>query len=108
GQQFQQVEGEIVVTNVTNEIVSSNLNVNLPVDGSDAMELDIVHCQPESQMLMFEFESVSESIDEQQRTEYKQVLYRSNYQSRPRGPMSDVDVCFGGKISVSRLRTDLR
>jgi 5'-nucleotidase len=84
------------------------LNVNLPVDGSDAMELDIVHCQPESQMLMFEFESVSESIDEQQRTEYKQVLYRSNYQSRPRGPMSDVDVCFGGKISVSRLRTDLR
>ncbi|MDI1322428.1 MAG: hypothetical protein PSV36_06735, partial [Algoriphagus sp.] len=31
GQQFQQVEGEIVVTNVTNEIVSSGLSMNMPV-----------------------------------------------------------------------------
>lgn len=31
GQQFQQIEGEIVVTNVTNEIVTSGLNVNMPL-----------------------------------------------------------------------------
>ncbi len=31
GQQFQQIEGEIVVTNVTNEIISSGLNLEMPV-----------------------------------------------------------------------------
>jgi outer membrane protein len=40
GQQFQQVEGEIVVTNVTNEIVSGNLNVNMPVFNSGRRILD--------------------------------------------------------------------
>ncbi len=34
GQQFQQIEGEIVVTNVTNEIVSSNVNLNMPIFNS--------------------------------------------------------------------------
>ena len=34
GQQFQQVEGEIVVTNVTNEIISGGLSVNVPVFNS--------------------------------------------------------------------------
>lgn len=40
GQQFQQVEGEIVVTNVTNDIVSGNLNVNLPIFNSGRRILD--------------------------------------------------------------------
>ncbi|MDX5337488.1 MAG: TolC family protein [Cyclobacteriaceae bacterium] len=40
GQQFQQVEGEIVVTNVTNDIVSGNLNVNMPVFNSGRRILD--------------------------------------------------------------------
>jgi outer membrane protein len=40
GQQFQQVEGEIVVTNVTNEILSGNLNVNMPVFNSGRRILD--------------------------------------------------------------------
>ncbi|WP_297335253.1 TolC family protein [Algoriphagus sp.] len=34
GQQFQQVEGEIVVTNVTNEIISGGLSMNVPVFNS--------------------------------------------------------------------------
>lgn len=34
GQQFQQVEGEIVVTNVTNDIVSGGLNLNMPIFNS--------------------------------------------------------------------------
>lgn len=40
GQQFQQIEGEIVVTNVTNDIVSGNLNVNMPVFNSGRRVLD--------------------------------------------------------------------
>ncbi|OOG68567.1 TolC family protein [Algoriphagus sp. A40] len=40
GQQFQQVEGEIVVTNVTNDIVSGNLNVNMPIFNSGRRILD--------------------------------------------------------------------
>jgi outer membrane protein TolC len=40
GQQFQQIEGEIVVTNVTNEIVSSGLNVNMPIFNSGRRILD--------------------------------------------------------------------
>lgn len=40
GQQFQQVEGEIVVTNVTNDIVSGNLSMNLPLFNSGRRILD--------------------------------------------------------------------
>lgn len=40
GQQFQQVEGEIVVTNVTNEIVSSGFSMNMPIFNSGRRILD--------------------------------------------------------------------
>lgn len=40
GQQFQQIEGEIVVTNVTNDIVSSSFGMNLPVFNSGRRILD--------------------------------------------------------------------
>lgn len=40
GQQFQQVEGEIVVTNVTNDIVGGNLSVNMPLFNSGRRVLD--------------------------------------------------------------------
>ncbi len=80
-------------------------NVNLPMEPSEAIDLELVHCDPETQMLPFEFESMRESADSQQRAEYDQVLYRSNYQSRPRGPQSDVDHCFAGRVTVSRLHT---
>ena len=40
GQQFQQIEGEIVVSNLTNDIVSSNLNLNMPVFNSGRRILD--------------------------------------------------------------------
>lgn len=40
GQQFQQIEGEIVVTNVTNEIVSGNLTMDVPVFNSGRRILD--------------------------------------------------------------------
>ncbi|MDF2158122.1 TolC family protein [Algoriphagus sp. CAU 1675] len=40
GQQFQQIEGEIVVTNVTNEIVSGGLSLNMPVFNAGKRILD--------------------------------------------------------------------
>lgn len=40
GQQFQQIEGEIVVTNVTNEVVSAGLNMNMPIFNSGRRILD--------------------------------------------------------------------
>lgn len=45
GQQFQQVEGEIVVTNVTNQILSGNLNVNMPLFNSGRRVLDTQSAQ---------------------------------------------------------------
>lgn len=39
-QQIQQVEGEIVVTNMNNEIVFSGLSMNLPVFNSERRILD--------------------------------------------------------------------
>jgi outer membrane protein len=40
GQQFQQIEGEIVVTNVTNDIVGGNLSMNIPLFNSGRRILD--------------------------------------------------------------------
>jgi outer membrane protein TolC len=40
GQQFQQIEGEIVVTNVTNEIVSSGFTMSMPLFNSGRRILD--------------------------------------------------------------------
>ncbi|MEB2780887.1 TolC family protein [Algoriphagus sp. C2-6-M1] len=40
GQQFQQIEGEIVVTNVRNEVVNAGLNVNMPIFNSGRRILD--------------------------------------------------------------------
>ncbi|MEP0712074.1 TolC family protein [Algoriphagus sp.] len=40
GQQFQQIEGEIVVTNVTNEVVNAGLNMSMPIFNSGRRILD--------------------------------------------------------------------
>jgi len=40
GQQFQQIEGEIVVTNVTNEVVNAGLSMNIPIFNSGRRILD--------------------------------------------------------------------
>ncbi len=40
GQQFQQIEGEIVVTNVTNEIIAGGLDLNMPVFNAGRRILD--------------------------------------------------------------------
>lgn len=40
GQQFQQIEGEIVVTNVTNEVVNAGLSMSMPIFNSGRRILD--------------------------------------------------------------------
>ena len=32
------------------------------------------------------------------------LVYSGDYQTRPRVPSGDVDVCFGGRIAVSKVR----
>lgn len=54
--------------------------------------LELVDCHPEPMPLQFELQLGDEGI-----------LYRSNYQTRPRSDGTDVAICFGGKITCSKL-----
>jgi 5'-nucleotidase len=54
--------------------------------------LELVDCHPEPMPLQFELQHGDEGI-----------LYRSNYQTRPRSDGTDVAICFGGKITCSKL-----
>jgi len=98
-------------------------NVNLPVVDPIQTELPVVHVEPESQMLGYEFESIDDSPQSvgsapawqegatalDQTTRCCQIIkYCSNYQMRPRSDSFDVAECFSGKITVSRLKTALR
>jgi 5'-nucleotidase len=67
-------------------------NVNLPdaVDVSDSP--DIVFCPLDPGHLPVAFEETPDGL-----------IYRGRYQDRPRTAGSDVDVCFSGKIAVSRV-----
>jgi len=70
-------------------------NINLPHPSSpqpDALPA-IVRCQIDPSPLPLAF---ADGADGWQ--------YRGRYQDRPRQPGSDVDVCFGGQIAVSRGR----
>lgn len=94
-------------------------NVNLPVLMPEQQELSfpITECQPEKQPLAFDFhlhpqeEVDGLSANDVMRTrettagiETSRVIYKSNYQLRPRQKGSDVDLCFEGHATCSRLR----
>jgi 5'-nucleotidase len=93
-------------------------NINLPALPPERLEMDfqVRFCDPEPQSLDFSFEEVpavespgQESAlpaiehGQSDRLVPKWVLYKSNYQQRPRGGGSDVDVCFQGDASVTLL-----
>ena len=91
-------------------------NVNLPalpIQSVD-MEFPISTCVPETQPLSFSLEETDgngpnsgeiwNNIDP---ASLRTVLYKSNYQSRPRMAGSDVDLCFGGHATVSWLQPTL-
>ncbi|MDI1313537.1 5'/3'-nucleotidase SurE [Prosthecobacter sp.] len=69
-------------------------NINLPhlPAGHNTLPPRI-HCQPARSPLQVSY-----------RKEAEGYAYSASYASRPRDPGSDVETCFGGKVSVSLLR----
>jgi 5'-nucleotidase len=67
-------------------------NVNFPDEPGDAVP-KLQECPIDPHPLPFAFEAVDD--------EYH---YRSNYHERPRLPNHDVDVCFSGRIAISKIR----
>ncbi|MFN7318637.1 MAG: 5'/3'-nucleotidase SurE [bacterium] len=80
-------------------------NVNLPAIASSRLaapwseedwHIEIVDCVPEPEPLSFQLEPSELGL-----------VYRSNYQKRPRSEQTDVAHCFGGKITCSKLTATL-
>ncbi|MCB1077354.1 MAG: 5'/3'-nucleotidase SurE [Verrucomicrobiae bacterium] len=69
-------------------------NINLPHLPPGAPEPEIRHCEPERQPLEVRFQRESGSGP---------LHYTGRYHHRPHNGESDVAVCFGGDIAVSRL-----
>lgn len=76
-------------------------NVNLPAVASNSSSppfsesdchIEMIDCHPEREPLNFHLEPSDMGL-----------VYRSNYQLRPRSERSDVAHCFGGKITCSKL-----
>lgn len=68
-------------------------NVNLPHPDHDAPELEAVDCDPDTKPLEFRYEREANGF-----------RYAGDYHARPRTAGGDVDVCFGGRIAVSRIQ----
>jgi 5'-nucleotidase len=67
-------------------------NVNLPhLDNGDSASA--VHCEPDN-----------EPLDVRFRRENDEFHFAGSYPGRPRTPGRDVELCFAGNITVSRLR----
>ncbi len=90
-------------------------NVNLPALASQLPDFDfpISICIPELQPLLFSFEEIKEwrEVEVQKGNNVgpnaiRTVLYKSNYQERPRSQGSDVDLCFRGHATISWLKSD--
>ena len=74
-------------------------NVNLPHIEPQANLPERVDCPPSRRSLPVSFDTLKEKVDGQRR-----FLYDGVYAERDREPGSDVDVCFRGQISISKLR----
>ena len=71
-------------------------NVNLPHPDPGAPEPAIVYCEVDPSPLPLAYELDPET---------GKARYRGVYQERARRPGGDVDLCFGGKIAVSLIRS---
>jgi 5'-nucleotidase len=67
-------------------------NVNLPHPEPGGPDPDVVFCPVDASPLTIAYRLESEGL-----------VYCGDYQSRARLKSSDVDVCFGGRISVSKV-----
>lgn len=74
-------------------------NVNLPHLEAGASFPGRVHCHPSKHSLPVSFAAVGDpqAVD-------RHFLYDGVYHDREREVGSDIDVCFGGQIAISRLR----
>jgi 5'-nucleotidase len=69
-------------------------NVNLPHLTSSDPDPELIFCEPSRDPLPVEF-----------KVDGNNFHYQGEYSQRPRHPGSDVDVCFGGNIAITQLRT---
>jgi 5'-nucleotidase len=67
-------------------------NVNLPHPAAGEHDPEMVLCPLDASPLCFTFV-----------WEGSQALYRGDYQGRSRAPGSDVDLCFAGKITITKV-----
>ena len=73
--------------------VGAYWNVNLPATITKTDRLpELVFCPLDPHPLKVDYKSVDGRFH-----------YRSNYQQRPRRPRCDVDVCFSGKVSITKV-----
>ena len=67
-------------------------NVNLPHPEDDAVDAEIVFCPLDPSPHAFDYENRDGALH-----------WKSDFHNRPRRPDHDVDVCMGGRISVTEL-----
>ncbi len=100
---------------VRQAVVGGFWNVNLPAIPThiEAASIAIRECHPELQPLSFSLEEEpeiegnrDESMQIEESGRKKTILYRSNYQDRPRESGSDVELCFSGNSTISWMKTD--
>lgn len=72
--------------------VKSYWNVNLP-HLENGVAASVTHCEPDN-----------EPLDVRYHREGSQLRYGGSYVARPRTPGRDVDLCFEGAITISRLQ----
>lgn len=68
-------------------------NVNLPYVEPGDPDPEMVFCQPSTQPLPIEY-----------RVQGEEFYYIGDYGQRDRAPNTDVDVCFSGKIAVTKIK----
>ena len=71
-------------------------NVNLPHPNGNDTELEVVFCQLDTNPHGVQYHKEGDFM-----------IYAGDYHSRPRQPGRDVEVCMGGKISVSRIPLEI-
>jgi 5'-nucleotidase len=69
-------------------------NVNLPVLPADAADPEVVWCPLDPNPLPLNYRHEEESG----------LFYAGDYNLRDRTPGADVDICFGGRISITAVR----
>jgi 5'-nucleotidase len=79
-----------------------NANFPDPPEG-DETSPPIVRCRPDPNPLAVRYETLPDDSPAERADAAKRLLYRGRYQDRPRTPGLDVERCFSGAITLSRI-----